>query len=202
MSVRKCIKESAMSEYTFKQPDFDNPSFFFRLEDKLKALFGGTFYRPFIKDFELKGNEHVLDFGCGGGVESRFLLEYLGEGGRLTCIDLSDYWIKRAKERLKKYSNVVCIQGDIRKLGIPDNSFDVVFAIHVIHDISPSDRQSTIDALAQKLRPGCLFHIWEPTKHSHGMSVEEIRGLCAKAGLMESSFTQSKSAYKGKFFKN
>ncbi len=191
-----------MPEYTFKQPDFDNPSFFFRLEDKLKALFGGPFYRPFIKDFELKGNEHVLDFGCGGGVESRFLLEYLGEGGRLTCVDLSDYWIKRAKERLKKYSNVVCIQGDIRKLDIPDNSCDVVFTIHVIHDISPSDRRSTIDALARKLKPGCPFYIWEPTKHSHGMAVEEIRGLCAKAGLMESSFIQSKSAYKGKFIKN
>jgi ubiquinone/menaquinone biosynthesis C-methylase UbiE len=190
-----------MTEYTFKQPDFDNPSFLFRSEDKLKSLFGGPFYKPFIKDFALKGNEHVLDFGCGGGVESRFVLESLKDGGRLTCVDLSDYWIQSAKKRLKKYPNAVCIQGDIRKLDIPDSSFDLIFTIHVIHDIAPAGRQSTVEALARKLKPGCAFYIWEPTKISHGMAIEEIRDLLSKAGLKESSFTQTKSAYKGKFIK-
>lgn len=190
-----------MAEETFKQPDFDNPSFFFRLEDKLKGILGGFFYKPFIKDFGLKGDEHVLDFGCGGGVEARFVLEHLRDGGRITCVDLSDYWIQRAKKRLKKYPNAVCIQGDIRQLGIPDGSFDLIFTVHVIHDIAPAERQSTVDALAQKLKPGCSLYIWEPTKISHGMAVEEIRDLLSKAGLRESSFTKTKSAYKGKFIK-
>ena len=191
-----------MTEYPFKQPDFEHPSFLFRLEDKLKDLLGGFFYKPFIKDFGMKGHENALDFGCGGGVESRFVLKSLWDGGRLTCVDLSDYWIRRAKKRLEKYPNAVCLQGDIRQLDIPDNSFNLIFTIHVIHDIAPADRQSTVNALAQKLKAGCPFFIWEPTKISHGMAVEEIRELLSKAGLHESSFTQTKSAYKGKFIKN
>ncbi len=191
-----------MAKYTFKQPDFEHPSFLFRLEDKLKDLLGGLFYKPFINDFGMEGYENALDFGCGGGVEARFVLKNLRDGGRLTCIDLSDYWIRRAKKRLEKYTNVVCLQGDIRQLDIPDNSFDLIFTIHVIHDIAPADRQSTVNALAQKLKPGRAFFIWEPTKISHGMAVEEIRELLSKAGLQESSFNQTKTAYRGKFIKN
>jgi ubiquinone/menaquinone biosynthesis C-methylase UbiE len=191
-----------MAEYSFKQPDFDNPSFFFRLEDRLKRLFGRAFYKSFMDDFALKGSEHVLDFGCGGGVESRFVLESLRDGGRLTCVDLSDYWLRKAKKRLKKYPNAVCLQGDIRHLDIPDSAFDLIFTIHVIHDISPADRQSTVNALARKLKSGSPFYIWEPIKTSHGMAVGEIRDLLLKAELRESSFTQTKSAYKGKFIKS
>jgi ubiquinone/menaquinone biosynthesis C-methylase UbiE len=202
MSIRKHQRQEAnMTEYKFKQPDFDNPSFLFRLEDKLKGFLGGPFYRTFIKAFALKGDEHVLDFGCGGGVESRFVLEYLEDGGRITCIDLSDYWIQRAKKRLNKYPNASCIQGDIRKLEIPNNFFDMIFTIHVIHDIAPEERQSTVDALASKLKPHCPFYIWEPTKISHGMPIEEIRELLSNAGLEEQTHEKAKSSYKGKFLK-
>jgi len=190
-----------MAEYTFKQPDFDNPSFLFRLEDKLKGFFGGFFYKPFLKTFDLKGDENVLDFGCGGGVESRFILEHLRDGGRLTCIELSHYWFQRAKGRLDKYPDANCIQGDIRQLDIPENSFDVIFTIHVIHDIAPKDRQSTVDALATKLKPGGAFFIWEPTKISHGMPAEEIRTLLSRAGLVEQTHEKTNSSYKGKFQK-
>ena len=163
-----------MKDYAYKQPDFDNPSFLFRLEDKLKGFLGGLLYKTYIKDFALKGDERVLDFGCGGAVESRFLLAHLKNGGQLTCVDTSRYWIQKAKKRLKKYANADCIAGDIRKLEIRDEFFDMIFTIHVIHDIPPGERQSIVDALVRKLKPGCAFFIWEPTKASHGMAAEEI----------------------------
>jgi ubiquinone/menaquinone biosynthesis C-methylase UbiE len=188
-----------MAEYIFKQPDFENPSFLFRLEDKLKILFGRSFYQSYLKSFALNGNEHVLDFGCGGGVESRLIMKQLKNSGKLTCVDLSDYWTRRAKKRLKKYPNAVCLQGDIRKLNIPENTFDVIFAIHVIHDIAPEKRQSTVNALVQKLKPGGVFFIWEPTKISHGMAVEEIKALLSSAGLKEKTCKKTKSSYKGEF---
>jgi ubiquinone/menaquinone biosynthesis C-methylase UbiE len=191
-----------MAEYTFKQPDFENPSFLFRLEDHLKGFLGRFFYKSFINSFALRGTEHVLDFGCGGGVESQFVLKHLEEGGRVTCVDLSDYWIQRAKMRLRKYPNAVCIQGDIRKLDIPKKSFDVIFTIHVIHDILPEERQSTVDVLALKLKPGCPFYVWEPTKISHGMPAKEIKELFSNAGLEEQACEETKSSYRGKFVKH
>lgn len=190
-----------MTEHKFKQVDFDNPSFLFRLDDKLKYFFGGWYFKSFVNSFALKGNEHVLDFGCGGGIEARFVLEHLGENGHITCVDRSSYWIKKARKRLKKFPNAVCVTGDIRMLDIPDNAFDVVLARYVIHDIASDKRQNIMNELANKLKSGGALYIWEPTKISHGMPVEEIKELLSRSGLQELSHEKTKSSYKGKFLK-
>ncbi len=190
-----------MTEYKFKQVDFDRPSFLFKLEDKLKGLLGRFIYKAYIKSFELKGSEHVLDFGCGGGVESRYILELLQKDGQLTCLEISKYFMERAQKRLKKYPEVDFVLGDIRKLDIPEHSFDVIFAIHVIHDIAPDKRQDIVNALSRKIKPGGIFYIWEPIKASHGMPTAEIQELLSNAGFQESSFKTTKSTYKGKFLK-
>ena len=63
-----------MRNHEFKGYDFEHPYTLFILEDKLKGLIGGHFlYNPYFKTFGLKGNESVLDFGCGGGAGSRCL---------------------------------------------------------------------------------------------------------------------------------
>ena len=189
-------------KHKFKQVDFNNPSFSFRLDDKLKYLFGRWYFKSFINSFALKGNEHVLDFGSGGGIEARFVLKHLGEKGHITCVDRSSYWLKKARKRLKKFPNVTFVLGDICKLDIPDNAFEVVLARYVIHDIEPEERQRIMNALANKLKPGGALYIWEPTKISHGMPVEEIRKLPLSSGLQELSHEKTKSSYKGKFLKN
>jgi ubiquinone/menaquinone biosynthesis C-methylase UbiE len=190
-----------MTEHKFKQVDFDNPSFLFRLDDKLKCFFGGWYFKSFVNSFALKGNEHVLDFGCGSGIEARFVLEHLGENGYITCVDRSSYWIKKARKRLKKFPNVAFVTGDINKLDILDNAFDVVLARYVIHDIASDKRQNIMNELANKLKSGGALYIWEPTKISHGMPVEEIRELLSRSGLQELSHEKTKSSYKGKFLK-
>ncbi len=191
-----------MTEHKFKQVDFNNPSFQLRLDDMLKYFFGGSYFKSFVNSFALKGNEHVLDFGCGGGNEARFVLEHLGENGHITCVDKSFYWIKKARKRLIKFPNVTFVTGDICKLDIPDNAFDVVLARYVIHDIAPEERQRIMNALVNKLKSDGALYIWEPTKISHGMPVEEIRELLSRSGLQELSHEKTKSSYKGKFLKN
>jgi len=143
----------------------------------------------------------VLDFGCGGGTGSKCLIKFLNENGHLTCVDISSYWMKKANRRLKKYSNAECQLGDIRKLNIPDSSFDVISVIHVIHDIAPAERQDIVSALSRKLKKDGTLFIREPIRKSHGMPVEEIRTLLSSAGLREIENTGSKSEYKGKFKK-
>ena len=148
-----------MIERKFKEINYENPSTLFVLEDKLKGLAGGPLlYNPYFKTFGLKGNEKVLDFGCGGGVGSRCLANLLNAGGSLTCVDVSNYWIEKACRRLKKYPNVECRAGDIRRLDIPDRSFDVISIFHIIHDIAPEERRETIMTLCQKLKEnGTIF---------------------------------------------
>jgi len=192
-----------LSDDNFKQYDFEHPSTLFVLEDKLKGLLGGPLlYNPYFKTFGLKGNERILDFGCGGGAGSRCLANLLSKGGHLTCVDVSSYWIAKARKRLGKYSNVECKSGDIRELDIPDSSFDIISTIHVVHDISPAERQGIVKTLSQKLKAGGLFFIREPVKKSHGMPVEEIRTLLSGAGLKEIEHKETKSEYMGKYQKS
>jgi len=192
-----------LSDSNFKQYDFDHPSSLFILEDKLKGLLGGPFlHNPYFKTFELKGNENVLDFGCGGGAGSRCLANLLDKGGHLTCVDVSRYWIARARKRLDKYSNVECQSGNIKELDIPDSSFDIISTFQVIYDIIPPERQDIVKTLSQKLKAGGLFFIREPVKKSHGMPVEEIRALLSEAGLNEIEHKETKSEYMGKYQKS
>jgi ubiquinone/menaquinone biosynthesis C-methylase UbiE len=190
-----------MTEYKFKQVDFDNPSFLFKLEDTLKSFLGRFMYKSYIDSFNLKGDEHVLDFGCGGGVECRYIVEQLQGNGQLTCVDVSKFFLERARKRLNKNPNVTLMRGDIRELDIPEHSFDAIFAIHVIHDIAPDERQDIVNALSRKIKPGGIFYIWEPIKVSHGMPTAEIRELLSKAGFQETASRTTKSAFKGKFLK-
>jgi ubiquinone/menaquinone biosynthesis C-methylase UbiE len=191
-----------MGDYEWKPIDFDHPSILFILEDMPKGFIGcPLFYNTYYRAFGLKGNEKVLDFGCGGGAGSRCLIRFLGNEAHLTCVDISRFWIDRAKRRLARFSNTTCRAGDIKTMDIPNCSFDVVTTIHTIHDIGPAERQEVIHALSKKLKDGGCFFIREPIKKSHGMPVEEIRSLLTNAGLNEIEHAITKSEYQGTFEK-
>jgi ubiquinone/menaquinone biosynthesis C-methylase UbiE len=196
-------KAVEISDYNFSQVDFDNPSFLFVVEDILKEYLGCLlFYNKVIKKLGLKGDEKILDYGCGGGTGSKCLLKHLDENGHLTCIDTSNYWIKKAKRRLNKYRNIKCMLGDVEDLNIPDNSYDVITVMHVIHDIEPEYRQNTVNILCHKLKSNGSLFIWEPIKTSHGMAVNEIQSIFKNANLREVENSIDKKQYMGKFIKN
>jgi ubiquinone/menaquinone biosynthesis C-methylase UbiE len=190
-----------MEQYGFKQPDFENPSLLFKIEELLKGILGGPLlYDRYYKSFGLKGNETVLDFGCGGGTGSRSLAGLLNTG-QVICLDSSSYFINKARKRLSKYSNTECIHGTIAEADIPVTSIDVVSIIHVIHDIAPSERQRTVNSLSDKLKPGGFLFIREPIRESHGMPIAEIRELLTAAGLKETGSQSSKTEFTGSYIK-
>ncbi len=192
--------DASAGEYRFNPSDFDHPSFWFKMGDRLSNLCcRPLLYRPYYRTFGLKGDENVLDFGCGGGVGSCCLAEMLKKDGRLTCVDTSDYWVKKAAGRLRKYPNAACQAGDIRSLDLPALSYDVISIIFVLHDITPAERGAIVKALAELLHPEGTAFICEPVKKSHGMPSDEIRAIFTEAGLQEASFTESKSQYRGVF---
>jgi 2-polyprenyl-3-methyl-5-hydroxy-6-metoxy-1,4-benzoquinol methylase len=191
-----------MKNQGYKAPDFEHPSLLFVFEDWLKGWLGGALlYDSYYRSFGLEGGENVLDFGCGGGAGSRRIARLLGKGGRVTCIDLSDYWIARARKRLARYPAAECRAGDIRQMDTSAAPFDVITTFHVIHDIAPAQRQETVRALAGRLMPGGRFFIREPVKESHGMPVEEIRSLMKSAGMEETVGRVTKSEYLGEYRK-
>lgn len=165
----------------------------------LKLLKG--YYRKFVESFGLKGDEKMLDFGCGPGSTSRFIAQILEkEGGELTCLDISDAWIERAKKHLRRFSNIEYYAGDIRKWKEKNNYFDAVAIHFMLHDIDRSERQEIIKALAEKMKTGARLIIREPTRKNHGMSLEEIQELMEKSGLREAESTATKSIIMGSMY--
>ncbi|NOR22132.1 MAG: methyltransferase domain-containing protein [Candidatus Aminicenantes bacterium] len=162
----------------------------------LKLMKG--YYRRFVESFGLRGDEMVLDFGCGPGSTSKFIAQILERGGgELTCLDLSKAWIERVKKHVSRFSNVECYAEDIRKWDEKNNYFDAVAIHFMLHDIDKSERYEVVKALAEKMKTGAKLFIREPTKEGHGMRPEEIRELMSKSGLKETDSKATKSLMMG-----
>ncbi|MCI0498015.1 MAG: methyltransferase domain-containing protein [Thermoplasmata archaeon] len=183
-------------------PDFDRPSLMFRLEDVLKyRLLGERYYGRAVERLDLRGDEMVLDLGCGGGASSRCILRRLGDEGRLICLDTSGNLLGRARRRLAGARNVEFVGEDIRDAGLAEGSVDAVLVFHVIHDIPSRDRGPVALAIGRVMAPGGRLVVVEPTRASHGMSPEEVRHLLSEAGLTEEMSDSSGHHYVGLYRK-
>jgi ubiquinone/menaquinone biosynthesis C-methylase UbiE len=179
--------------------DFDHPSFWFITEDKLKNLFRSAYYGKDIQSLDLKGDESVLDFGCGGGTASRYIMDFLTERGHLLGVDTSAYWINIASRRLKKYPNATFKVGDIRTMNLPEGSMNVIMTFHVLHHIEPAERLSVVQELSRLLKEDGRLYIRERIEASHGIPAAELRSLLSRVGLNEVHHALSKSEYRGLF---
>lgn len=116
-----------------------------------------------LAQLRLRGDEQVLDIGCGRGAvllgAARFLTT-----GKATGIDLwktSDQSgnaieVTRANAELEGVSKrVELCTGDMRELPFDDNTFDIVLSSLAIHNIPEAEgRAKALDEAARVLKPG------------------------------------------------
>jgi len=154
-------------------------------------------YKKYANKIVLKGNEKVLEVGCGIGNLSRFLIQKLSLG-KLTCIDSSKYCINKSKRRLRKFSGIEFIMGDILNFK-RENYFDVVVIHYVLHDVL--QKEKAIEVLRDCLKENGRIYLREPTRKNHGISSKEIKKLMAQERFLE---IESKEGYdfplKGKVY--
>ena len=170
------------------------------------GLFGRPLYRGFVDSLGLQGNEVVLDFGSGWGMNSRMIAEALSKGGKIVCLDISRGWLEVAKRRLRGTENAEFILGDISQAKIPDKTFDVIVVHFVLHDIDRSVRGRTVAELARVLKDEGRLVIRDPLSMGHGITVEELRSLMTGVGLRESKWSTDRwpmfrEAYHGTWVK-
>ena len=155
-------------------------------EELIDYRIRSRFYHPdYVKKLELSGTGRVLEFGSGGGCMSLALVRTLSPEGSLSCVEISQYWIEKARRRLKVFTNIKYLQGDITRMSVPENHFDAVIIHFALHDVEPEARIDVVNALAKCLRPEGTLFIREPAKPDHGMPLSEIRALMQNAGLRE-----------------
>ncbi len=115
---------------------------------------------PELQEFKrlIEPNNRILDLGCGHGrlVElfDDLKVEYHG-------LDQSDALIRIAKLNHSSFS--FCI-GDARHLPYTDNYFDSIWAIALLHHLSPSATLETLKEAYRTLRINgkIIITVWQP----------------------------------------
>ena len=162
----------------------------------LHGLLSGS-YKRFVHGMGLRGDERVLDFGAGSGAAARHLAGSLQAGGHLTCVDISPAWQGVARKTLRKYGNVDFVLGDLRELGLPAGSYDVLVMHWMFHDVPAADRRPVLVALVRLLRPGGRLFTREPSRKDEGIEVTALRNLLGGAGLSELRSASASSFWMG-----
>lgn len=101
----------------------------------------------------------ILDAGCGTGVGTDYLV-HLNPEAHITAIDLSSGALEVAQERCQRSGadRVTFHHLSIYDVGQLEGEFDLINCVGVLHHLPDPIRG--IKALASKLAPGGLFHIF------------------------------------------
>jgi len=120
-------------------------------------------WQDLLQELELRGDERVLDLGCGRGAVLTAAATLVPRG-RTVGIDLwrtgdqsgnSIDAARRNAELEGVTDRVELCTGDLRDLPFGDDSFDLVLSSMAIHNISgAAGRQRAVDEAVRVLRPG------------------------------------------------
>jgi SAM-dependent methyltransferase len=123
-----------------------------------------------LECLDIKEGDHVLDVGCGIGLQAQSMAKLVGAGGSIVGTDLSNMMIEIARGRTAS-SNlpVEFFTADAAAQPFPDQSFDCVRTERVLMYIQ--DTQAVLKEFKRLLKPGgkvVIFDFdWDATVIPH-----------------------------------
>lgn len=146
-----------------------------------------------------RSGERILDAGCGTGSAMMTIAKSVREKGEVVGIDLSEDMLSVARERLSEYSKAVIIKGNLDNMSYPDNYFDAVMNVNVMHyfyniDIvlkefyrvlKPGGRLVLVGFCTDYFFFGLIEKIWRIfiPSHIHAYSLDELSQKTEKVGF-------------------
>jgi len=114
-----------------------------------------------------KNIRRVLDIGCGAGNNT---LKLLSQTSPFDCdlVDLSLPMLEKARERISVVNSgkIKTIQGDFRKIDLPDQGYDVIIAAAVLHHLrDDQDWERAFNKLYRLTAPGGSVWITDLVSH-------------------------------------
>jgi len=97
----------------------------------------------------------VLDVGCGPGLTDRHLLPHVAS---LAGVDPSQGMVERARHENPRAEYSLYDGG---RLPFDDATFDLAFAINVLHHVDPRDRRPLVAELGRVTKPDGLVAVFE-----------------------------------------
>lgn len=134
--------------------------------DKTFGLVTNTARRRAVREINTWPAKTVLEVGVGTGMA----LEFYRPDLNVTGVDFSAEMLAKAQAKVNKnaYSHVKSLlQMDARELDFPDNSFDVVVAMHVVSVVPEPER--VVAEMARVCKPGGKVLITNHFARKHGL---------------------------------
>ncbi len=121
------------------------------------ASFAGT-GNPFSLGV-LRAGEHVVDVGCGAGIDSLIAARMVGPSGAVVGVDMTPAMLDRARASAAHggFANVRFHEGLAESLPVPDGWADVVISNGVLN-LFP-DKLAGLHEMARVLKPGGRLQI-------------------------------------------
>ena len=103
------------------------------------------------RKFDLSGAKSILDIGSGAGQIAKHLLRYSDPGASITCFDLSQQMLRRARMRLKR-DQPNFVAADMARMPFADDSFDCITCGYVLEHLP--DPQTGLAEVSRVLQRG------------------------------------------------
>ncbi len=114
------------------------------------------FHHLVIEQLALRGEEQVLDIGCGTGTLTRDIANALSNKSRSLCIglDAAEEMVKIARYKSSKIPNIRFDAAIAEELPYPSGKFDAVVSTFFFHHIHFELKKEVLAEVARVLKPG------------------------------------------------
>jgi len=108
---------------------------------------------------ELTAGEHVVDLGCGAGIDSMVAARMVGPEGAVIGIDMTPEMIEKARRAASEgsFDHVEIRNGLLEELPVPDGWADVVIS-NGVFNLAP-DKNQALGEMDRVLKPGGRLQI-------------------------------------------
>ena len=139
--------------------------------DEVSRLVQYKWGQQLINCRKWRGNEIVMDAGCGSGLLTKELAKTVPKG-KVYAVDIDSNMIKQAKTNLQSFENVKIIQSSFTEIALPEK-VDVIFSNSALHWVK--DHRKAFQSFWEKLKP-------TSTKNNGNSNIDDESQLLIQCG--------------------